>query len=101
MFCCLTTPGNVLTYLGFNYPFADRRYWRGRSVANEANPLPVGHKTGAPSRRTSTRGANRRSPGTMWMDSRGFLLNLSGEPNQVRVFGGASAYGRLLLGFRV
>jgi hypothetical protein len=29
------------------------------------------------------------------------LVNLSGEPNQVRVFGGASAYDRLLLGFRV
>jgi hypothetical protein len=27
-------------------------------------------------------------------------VSLSGEPNQVRVFGGASAYGRLLLGFR-
>jgi putative tryptophan/tyrosine transport system substrate-binding protein len=29
------------------------------------------------------------------------FVNLSGGPNQVRVFGGASAYGRLLLGFRV
>jgi hypothetical protein len=30
-----------------------------------------------------------------------FFMTLSGEPKQVRAFGGASAYGRLLLGFRV
>ena len=70
-------------------------------VANEANPLPVGHKTGAPIRRTSTRGAYKKAPAPCGWTAGASLANLSGEPNQVRVFGGASAYDRSLLGFRV